>query len=533
MDKFSRPLPPDDLIPRHRLLERLQGGLHLPLTLISAPAGYGKTMLASTWLEGCGCPSAWLSLDQGDSDLVAFLGHFITAIHTIFPGSLPQTLALSRASSQPVSRVVAEMLLNELDRLQQRFVLVLDDYHLVRDPAVDQLLHQILNHAPRSLHLVLSSRCEPSLPLVGLRAHGQITEIRFRDLRLTVDEVAAYLQKAVARPLDENLPVRLQDETEGWLAGVRRAAELLNGGEDRTVGQAFTLLPADHQLAFDDLFEEVTVRLPWTVQDFLVKTSVLSRMCGPLCEAVTGQDPLESSGQAWLEWLEQANLFLVPLDDHNQWFRYQHQFKEHLERRLASDYSATEISALHARACAWYLKNGLLTEALHHAVAGDDKTTAVHLIAAQRHAAMNREQWSMLEQVLGLVPRQAVDAHPELLLLETWILYHHFRLTEIAEHLDRVEVLLEQQSLSYTVQQNFEGEIETLRSLQFFWEAELREKRAGGKACSGRDADRAVRRARSGQSQSCRSPRHRRRSKRCVRDPQRGAQRGPSCQRRV
>ena len=319
------------------------------------------------------------------------------------------------------------------------------------------------------MHLVLSSRSDPGLPMAGLRASGKMTEIRTGDLCLTEEEGAAYLQEAVATPLSEEVLVSVLRQTEGWITGLHLAALSLQGSGDPASLLARLQTGYEHVMGF--LREEVLARQPRPVQDFLLKTSILDRLSGPLCEAVTAQNTPERSGQAWLEWLERANLFTLSLDNRKQWFRYHRQFRELLKQQLASSHQAPAIAALHSRASAWYAENGLVTEALGHAVAAGDESTAIRLIVTHRHDSMDQEQWPQLLGWLRLLPQRLVDSSPELLLLETWTMHHSCQSADIPARLDRVEAML-QDSTSNAGTQGLRGEMDALRSQQACWSAD-------------------------------------------------------------
>lgn len=477
--KLNPPSVSADLVRRPRLINRLDQGRSLPLTLISAPAGSGKTTLLSDWLSVCPCPSAWLSLDEGDGDLSVFLDYFIAALRTIVPGACPQTLAILSASELPSASVLAGLLSNEIESLHhhpalaggQGFVLVLDDYHLLAGQAVNRLLVELLRHPPRPLHLMLAARSDPALPLAGLRARGQMVEIRRQDLRFTLQEAEEYLRSTVQRPLSDVDMALLLEKTEGWITGLHLAGLNL-----RTLSDAndFVLsLDSSDRLAMDYLLDEVLSRLQPAIQTFLLKTSLLDRLCGPLCEAVTGLGDAVCDGQAYLEWLEQANLFVVALDSQGRWFRYHHLFQQLLQSRLLRQVGPDEVAGLHRRASAWLIDNGFIEEAIGHSLAAGDEATAAHIVEAHRHEAMNRERWQQLDTWMRLLPRHLIDERPSLLLVEAWILQKQWRYGDMEPVLARIETLMQNMTLSEVEYMHLQGEIDVLRCVvSFFRSAE-------------------------------------------------------------
>src|SRR2546426_1904263 len=316
--KLARPSVGADLVPRPRLTNQLQPGIQRPLTLIAAPAGFGKTTLLSTWLEHASLQAAWVSLESGDDDLTRFWSYVFKALSRVHPGSGTSALALLQASTLsplPPIEIVLTVWINDLAALPHQVALVLDDYHVITAQPIHRAVTYLLDHLPPQLHLVIVTRADPPLSLARLRARGHLTEIRAADLRFTAEETAAFLTRALGLELSAQDIATLEARTEGWIAGLRLAA-LSMGGRKDIPGflEAFT---GSHRYIIDYLVEEVLARQPELVQTFLLQTAILERLQGSLCEAVMGvmREPLgEASGQAMLEQLEQANLFLTPLD---------------------------------------------------------------------------------------------------------------------------------------------------------------------------------------------------------------------------
>lgn len=473
--RLYRPVAGGVVVRRQRLIDALDQGRDLPLTLVSAPAGSGKTTLLCDWLATCPDPNAWLSLDEGDGDLRVFLSYFVAAVQSVFPGACRELQTLLQASDLPPRHALATVAINELDALRdhdampagRHFVLVLDDYHLARSQGVDFLLAELMRHPPPSLRLILLSRSDPALPLSVMRARKQVLEIRFQDLRFTSDEAATFLQQSLGSPVAADVLSLLEEKTEGWITGLYLASLYARHAQDP--GLVLGDLEFGDRYVMDYLVDQVLSRQSPAVQDFLLMTSVLDRLCAPLVEVVAGlSDPI-CNGQAYLEWLERSNMFVVSLDNRQQWFRYHHLFQELLLNRLRRRLTDAEIAALHSRASAWYAENNLVDEAIVHALTAGDEMAAVDLVESHRQEAMNREQWQLLERWLGLLPKRLLDRRPELLILEAWILQRQWRLVDMAPYLKRVEALLDTGGFPDTEVASWRAEIDALRSVTTYY----------------------------------------------------------------
>jgi ATP/maltotriose-dependent transcriptional regulator MalT len=385
--KLFVPPPRQKVVPRPHLIQRLHEGLHGKLTLIAAPAGFGKTTLISAWLATDERPAAWLSLDEADSDPTRFLTYFIVALQTIAPHLGEGVLGMLQSPQPPPTESVLTILLNEIATIPDNFVLVLDDYHVIdagsSQGAVDQALTFLLEHLPPQMHLVITTREDPQLPLARLRARGQMTELRATDLRFTPTEAAGFLNQVMGLSLSVEDVTALEARTEGWIAGLQLAAIALQGHEDATnFIKSFT---GKHHFVMDYLLAEVLQQQSARVQTFLLRTSILDRLCGPLCDAVLLEP--SASGPETLEYLEQANLFIVPLDHERRWYRYHHLFADLLRQRLGQSLSPGEIKELHLRASEWYEQHGLMLDALHH---------ALEVEAFERAARLAEDLWQSM-----------------------------------------------------------------------------------------------------------------------------------------
>jgi LuxR family maltose regulon positive regulatory protein len=351
------------------------------MTLVSAPAGFGKTTLVSEWVTACERPVAWLSLDDRDNDPARFLTYLVAALKTI-DGTIGEGVlgALQSPQLPPIEPILTS-LLNEIAGIPHDFILVLDDYHAVDAKPVDSALAFLIEHWPPHMHLVIATREDPSLPLARLRAQGRLTELRATDLRFSPSEAAEFLNQAMGLKLSAENIAALETRTEGWIAGLQLAAISMLGHQDvSSFIQSFT---GSHHFVLDYLVEEVLQQQPEHVQTFLLHTSILDRLCGSLCDAVLSDE--SASGQKTLEYIEQANLFIVPLDNERRWYRYHHLFadllRQRLPRSLASSAADAErrMNELHIRASQWYEENGLAIEAFQHAAAAHDVERAERL----------------------------------------------------------------------------------------------------------------------------------------------------------
>jgi LuxR family maltose regulon positive regulatory protein len=408
--------PRPKVVLRPRLIERLNEDLHRKLTLVSAPAGFGKTTLVSEWVAGCERPAAWLSLDEGDNDPTRFLTYLVAALQTISADIGAGALAVLQSPQPPSTESILTALLNEITAISHNFILVLDDYHVVDAKPVDNVLTFLLEHLPPQMHLVIATREDPQLPLARLRARDQLTELRAADLRFTPSEAAGFLNQVMGLNLSAQDIAALETRTEGWIAGLQLAALSMQGHQDTTgFIKSFT---GSHHFVLDYLVEEVLQQQTESVQTFLLHTSILDRLCGPLCDAVLGSP--SASGQETLEYLERANLFIVPLDNERRWYRYHHLFADLLRQRLhqsaASPTGGEEgsVADIHTRASVWYENNGLEIEAFHHAAAANDVERAARLVEGKGMPLQFRGAVAPVLHWLESLPTTVLDAWPSL-----------------------------------------------------------------------------------------------------------------------
>jgi len=348
--KFQKPRIDDDLVSRPRLLEQINRGLERPLTLVSAPAGFGKTTLLSAWLQEQDVHSAWISLDENDDDPGIFLRYFAAAIKRVFPNACDDIIAVLNAPQLPPQEYLATKLVNELAALPEEFVVVLDDYHFIQAEASHQS-HQVLTtlicNMPSQVHLMIATRKDPPFPLSLLRGRRQVLEIRAVDLRFTPEEAKAYLEGVLGEELEHNAVSSLTNSAEGWITGLRLVALSMQGQGDLKVS-ADILEGSSAFYVREYLFNEVFSRQSQDIRDFLLQTSILNRFCSELCDAVVGT----STSQILLEKIGHPNLFLVYLDAERKWSRYHHLFRDMLHYRMKRTYGQDKINELHRRASA-------------------------------------------------------------------------------------------------------------------------------------------------------------------------------------
>jgi len=473
--KLHRPRAARYHVSRSALVERLDRDPKPPLTLVSAPAGYGKSTLVSDWLEISDAPSAWLSLDKTDSDIKVFLDGFVAAVHTLFPEACEEAQALIRAPNLPPISALATCLVNELDAIETPFILALDDYHRVGEPAVHELLSQLLSHPPRPLHLVIVSRRDPPLPLSTMRARDQVTEARVKDLQFTATETKAYLAQATGVSVSDGALANLQQVVEGWAVGLHLVRLALRHQED-----AESFLSGLHgglSSVETYLVEEVLSGQSPAVRDWLLKTSVLNRFCSASCEAVCAADQepgtSETSGDGFIQVLEEEGLFVIPLDTRNEWYRYHHLFQQLLMERLKRDCDAEEIAALHRRASAWFESQGLIEEAIQNALAAGDVVHAVEIIETYRDDEFNADRWYVVERWLAMLPAEIKPERPKLLLTEARIENYRHQFVRLPTIIEQVESL----TGGRTVDPEVSGEIAFFRGVLEYWEGNAKSSR--------------------------------------------------------
>lgn len=417
-------IPPSrlTLVPRCRLIEQVEAGVHAKLSLVLAPAGFGKTTLITSWIrqkrDGNERLVAWLSLDENDNDLVRFLSYMIAALQTIDQKVGQTAISLLNATQLPPIENLLTLLINDIANLPSQAVLVLDDYHFISNPDIHRGMAFLVEHLPPHFHLIIITREAPPLPLHRLRVRGQVTEIGIQGLRFSLSEVADFLRQVIGLQLTPDLIQALEERTEGWVAGLQMAALSLRSKSEPGIGdmaQAIRAFGGKHRYVIDYLAQEVMRQQSDTIRRFLYQTAILDRFTAPLCEAVTGQN----NGQVILAQLEQANLFLINLDDQRQWYRYHHLFADFLRAHL----SESDRYALHQKASAWYEAHDLIPEAIQHAIAADNTETAERLIEQISEEMLSHGQLALILSWLNALPVDIVHQNSYFATMKGWILY--------------------------------------------------------------------------------------------------------------
>ncbi len=395
--KLHRPRLAAPLVQRPRLLARLTAGLDQGALMVSAPAGYGKSTVVNQWLDTVDLPWAWVSLDEHDGDAATFLSYVLAALRSVYPEAGQTAAVLLQAPALPAPAVLADALLSDLAALPGPWLLVLDDYHAILSLDVHAVMRRVVQHLPPHIYLALTTRADPPLALERLRGQRRLCELRGADLRFTTEEATELLRQELGAAADEETTALLEAGTEGWAVGLHLAALTLRGQSD-PAAFARRIVQSGHQLMLDYLLAEALQGLPDDRRAVLLQTALLERFCAPLLDAIQGDDGPILPGVDLLAELRQANLFLTPLDDQGTWYRYHQLFRQLLLNRLGQAFGKVEIRAMHARASAWFAREGLLDEAIIHALQAEDPLSAASLVECQIHPALDREEWRQLER---------------------------------------------------------------------------------------------------------------------------------------
>jgi LuxR family maltose regulon positive regulatory protein len=456
--KLHRPRPTANLIARPRLTQRLDEGLRQGhrLFLVVAPAGYGKTTLVTDWLDKTGIPTAWLSLDEADNDPLHFFTYIVAALQKTLGPKLAQPLLEAFPMMPQSPEAFVHPLINDLAAVDRPILLALDDYHVITAGLVQEAMVFLLRRAPPNLYLVVLTRADPPFPLPRLRVRERMTEIRDRDLRFTPEELTTFLNSLHRLDLPAEQIAALESRTEGWAAGVQLAALSLQGRSAERAAQFISAFSGSHHYIVDYLFDEVISRQPDQVHEFLLQTSVLDRMCAPLCDAIMGWEAAEqrtagdlkeaviatgqhpgaalhprSCAQEILEYLERSNLFLVPLDDERRWYRYHHLFMDVLRQTLKCASRPDQIAGLHGHASDWYGQNGFVADAVHHALLAGDHERAAEIVEETAWSMVRHAELTTLREWIQSLPGDSISARPWLRIYYAWALF--FAESEAAE----------------------------------------------------------------------------------------------------
>jgi LuxR family maltose regulon positive regulatory protein len=413
------------------LIQQLDAGRDRRLVLVTAPAGFGKTTLVTEWLSRVDCPCTWLSLDEGDNDPVRFMTYLIAALQNVSEGIGQTAQGLLGAPQPPSIEPLVTFLINDLAATPQPFVLVLDDYHLLHTESIHEAVEFLIEHQPPQLQLVLITRQAPPLPLPRLRVRDQVVEIRQEDLRFTAGEAGDFLSRTLGLDLEPQLITALEARTEGWIAGLQLAVLSMRGRSAEQIAEFVALFSGSHRHLIDYLAEEVLAQQSDAIRDFLCQTSILDRLTAPLCDAITGR----GDSKELLRQLDGANLFLIPLDDQRQWYRYHHLFADFLRTEMDADSQA----ALHQRAAAWFAAQNLLPEAVKHALASEDIDLSTRLIALASAEAFRLASFATLQQWLDALPDDVVQGHSDLSTYQGCLFFFNGQITRATGYADAAE----------------------------------------------------------------------------------------------
>ena len=447
--KLHMPATRPVLVKRPRLFKALDAGLAGKLTLISAPAGFGKTTLAAAWLARLSVNKCWLSLNEEDNDPQRFFSYLAEALSPV--AGLGKSLSGTLTSAQPMPpQTLVTAMINDLTTVTGRLVLVLDDYQVISNDAIHQAVDLFMEYLPSHVHLLITSRSDPLLSLSRLRARGQITEIRPDDLRFTADEARAFFNQVMGLHLAAGEVEALEAKTEGWVAGLQMAAlSIQRMADERQIKSFVEAFAGSHRYIFDYLTDEVLAHQPPHIRDFLLQTSILERFCGPLCDALStdggwkSEDGAMLSGHSIIEQLDQANLFMVPLDNQRVWFRYHHLFAELLRRRLRQA-QALPIPTLYNRASAWHETHGDRKSAIHYALSGDNPSLAARLLDEAAMRNIGEGDFFALRNMVESLPARVWETYPRLIIAYAWALLFSRQPDAIEPVLARAEVYLVQ-----------------------------------------------------------------------------------------
>jgi LuxR family maltose regulon positive regulatory protein len=414
--KFFVPSIRPKLVSRPRLIEQLNKGVHRKFTLISAPAGFGKTTMVAEWIRQGDFLVSWLSLDDEDNDLTRFLTYFVSALNRtqgIETKIGEGALNILKSPQPPPASAILTTIINEITAIPEKIIFVFDDYHLIDNQLVNDAVAFLIENLPPQLHLVIATRQDPHLSLSRLRAQDQVTDLRAADLRFNSTETAAFLNQIMGLNLSPEDIAELETRTEGWIAGLQLAGISLHGSEDR--GAFIKSFSGGHQLVLDFLIEEVLGQQPKNIQNFLLQTAILDRMTGSLCDALTGQD----NGHQTLEMLDRANLFIVPLDNERHWYRYHHLFAAFLRQRLQQSQVYQTLN-LYQIASKWYEQNRFIEEAIEYALRSQNFKHAVYLIESVADAVWQLGEHTKLQRWLDGLPIELVFSNPYFCIFHAW-----------------------------------------------------------------------------------------------------------------
>jgi len=466
--KFYIPPPRLNLVSRPRLIERLNAGQHGKLTLISAPAGFGKTTLLVEWISNSNMSFVWISLEDDDNNIKRFYTYLVASLHQIDEDVGDGILALLDATGDPPIETLNTLLINNIISMDKEFYLVLDDYHLITNQAIHQAVNYLLEHLPPNAHIVISGRVDPPIAISRLRARDQMIEVRPNDLRFIESEAKTFLNDLSGLDLSPEDLSALLSRTEGWITGLQLAALSMQDRQDKH--EFVTAFSGSHHYIIDYLLDEVMARQSQEAQSFLYQTSILTRFCAPLCDAVVEI----SDSKRIIHDINEANLFLIPLDDERNWYRYHHLFADFLNQRLREN-EPENISKLHQRASEWLEENQLITEAINHSLIGEDYNRAAELVEDVGPEMMMQSEFDQLEKWMDAMPKELVENWPWLCIIRAWM-YDRWAQFDLGEsYLLRAEAVVDRHTSSNPdeAEKIIRGQIAAIRALYSIKKGEI------------------------------------------------------------
>ena len=441
--KLHPPPIRSDLVYRTDLIEKLNYNYQKnALTLVCAPAGYGKSSLISSWLTENNILSTWILLDENDNDLRIFLEYVVTAVKRICPGCLKKTSEILQAVELPPLSLILNMLLNELDVIEKEFVLVLDDYHNIRDEKIHKLIDELLRYPAENMLLCIATRRDPPLKIGSLRAHNRLNELRMNDLSFNLNEASILYKNMFEFEIGESILKKILIKTEGWVTGLILTAHSVSKLEQ--LKSKLKMIDGNFRLVAEYFVEEVLLEQPEHIQTYLLKTSLLNKFCAELTEKLflskTGKDEKRIGGEEFIEWIKKANLFVIPLDEEHKWFRYHHEFQNLLQMQLNKRRTEQQIKDILLSASKWFDKNGFIEEAIIHAMKAGDTSFATHIILDNWSGYSNKDQWYVIERWMTFLPEEDILNSASLLLIRTWIALAKYKISEIPLLLNQVKL---------------------------------------------------------------------------------------------
>jgi LuxR family maltose regulon positive regulatory protein len=469
--KLQAPYLPGDYITKHKLIEHVNHNIERPLTLVSAGAGFGKSTFMSSWLKQLQYKNGWVSLDENDNDLQTFLTYFITAIQNAVPGFGQKTQTLLSSPNLPPAKLLTNSLINDLNDLTEFFVLVLDDIYQVSNLEIYKLLTALLKFPPQNFHLVLISRSDPPLPLSKLRASNKIKEIRILDLQFTDEETEKFVKNYLDIEKADNIVSLLNKKTEGWATGVRLAILHISYHYKNEKEKEIENYLKNVSFSESYFIEEVLEHLDKTTVEFLLKTSILDKFCPSLTEYILSSSKTKFNNREIIKRLIKENLFIINLDEENNWFRYHHLFQSFLRKELTNRYSADIVNKLNKKALEWYKQKSFINDALFHATQINDLEVTAGLIEKHMHKPLNENKWFYLAQWLTKIPDNYIYKNPVLLIAQMWIYQHKNMIWLIPELLKNLEEIKKNRVLEPEI----DLQMQFFQGVVLFWAAKIEE----------------------------------------------------------